>query len=65
MTQDCCRVVNELISGYTAGEWREGKRYGEGIANYAPGANPSPFYDGNWEYDEPVEVYPMSIHAGH
>ena len=47
------------------GEWREGKRYGEGIATYAPGTNPSPFYDGNWEYDEPVEAYPGSEHAGH
>lgn len=47
------------------GEWRDGKRYGEGIATYAPGRNAAPFYDGNWEYDEPVEKYPMSVHAGH
>ena len=42
------------------GEWWDGKRYGEGIATYAPGRNAAPFYDGNWEYDEPVEKYPMS-----
>jgi hypothetical protein len=47
------------------GEWREGKRYGEGINNYALGTNPSPFYDGYWEYDEPVEDYPNSVYAGH
>lgn len=47
------------------GEWREGKRYGEGINNYAPGANPSPFYDGYWNYDKVVDDYPNSIYAGH
>ena len=47
------------------GEWRGGKRYGEGIATYAPGRNAAPFYDGNWEFDEPVEDYPLSVHAGH
>ena len=59
------RLPSAPRGGGKAGEWRDGKRYGEGIATYAPGRNAAPFYDGNWEHDEPVEKYPMSVHAGH